>query len=98
MKTLKRSLSPGLGARRACQMKWELIPKADRGCAPCRSSFIYTSLQGDPMGGSSWALFMARAGAGAKAETAGKQVLSQPREGGHSSQQKACPVEEAPLG
>ena len=31
MKTLKRSLSPGLGARRACQMKWELIPKADRG-------------------------------------------------------------------
>ena len=50
------------------------------------------------MGGSSWALFMARAGAGAKAETAGKQVLSQPQEGGHSSRQKACPVKEAPLG
>ena len=50
------------------------------------------------MGGNSWALFMARAGAGAQAETAGKQILSQPQEGGHSSRQKACPVEEAPLG
>ena len=98
MKALKQSLNPGLCARRACQMKWELFLKADRGCGPCRGSFVYTSLQGNPMGGNSWALFMARAGAGAQAETAGKQILSQPQEGGHSSRQKACPVEEATLG
>ena len=38
MEALRQSLNPGLCARRACQMKWELFPKADRGCGPCRGS------------------------------------------------------------
>lgn len=75
MKALETVISPGLGAKRACQTKWELFLEAES-VDPAEAPSPVNHCRLIPWEGGSWAPSMAEAGTGAKAEAAGKQVLS----------------------